>query len=108
MDRRLIPAIGWTGMGSYSRRWTGICKGSKTLGDNQTVEVAAIEAVLFWYRPSLVPAEPEPLQPHDYSLRFPSAIARSEHSGAGPGQKRAKSIQKIIVDIMRREVDPPI
>jgi hypothetical protein len=29
-----------------------------------------------------------------------STVARSEHSGAGP---RAKSIQKIIVDIMHRE-----
>jgi ribonuclease HI len=78
-----------------------IAQGAKTLGAKHTAfdaEVAAVEAALCWYRQS----QYRHMVIHSDSPGR-SAIARTEHSGAGSGQGRAKSIQKIIVDILLRE-----
>jgi ribonuclease HI len=75
-----------------------IAQGSMTLGDKQTsfdAELTAVEAALLWYQDNHT-AHPH-LIIHSNSQ---SAIARSKHSGAGPGQRMARSIQKILVDIL--------
>jgi hypothetical protein len=72
-----------------------IAQGSKTLGDKQTAfdaELSAVEAALLGYEGNYTTHVP--LIIHSDSQ---SAIARSEHCGAGPGQRTAKSIQKLLV-----------
>jgi ribonuclease HI len=73
-----------------------IGQGSKTLGDKQTAfdaELTAVEAALLWYQDTDHPH----LIIHSDSQ---SAIARSKHCGAGPRQRMARSIQKILADIL--------
>jgi ribonuclease HI len=79
---------------------TIIAQGFKTLGDKQTAidaEPTAVEAALLWYQDNYT-AHPHLIIHSDSQ----SAIARSEHSGAGPGKRMARSIQKILVDILRQ------
>jgi ribonuclease HI len=76
-----------------------IAQGSKTLGDKQTAfdaELIAMEAALLLYEDSYT-AHPHLIIHSDSQC----SIARSEHCGAGPGQRKAKSIQKILVNILR-------
>jgi ribonuclease HI len=76
-----------------------IAQGAKTLGAKHTA-LAAVEAALCWYLSRQ--SQYRHMVIHSDSPDW-SAIARTEHSGAGSGQGRAKSIQKIIVDILLRE-----
>jgi len=81
---------------SYSDNGSGpsIAQDSKCLGDRQTAfdaEIAAIEAVLRWHRSSRF----RHLIMHSDST---SAIARAQHSGAGPGEQTALSIRLLLQD----------
>jgi ribonuclease HI len=82
----------------YIGKGPAIAEGAKTLGTRQTAfysKVAAIEAALCRYRQSQYG--------HMVIYDSQSAIARANHSGAGPGQGRAKSIQEIIVHILLQD-----
>jgi ribonuclease HI len=77
-----------------------IAQGSKTLGDKQTAfdaELTAVEAAFLWYEDNRT-THPHLIIHSDSQ----SAIARSEHCGAGPGQRTAKSIQRSLVYILRQ------
>jgi hypothetical protein len=78
-----------------------IAQGSRTIGDKQTAfdaELTAIEAAFLWYQRSHLWAHPHIIIYSDSQ----SAIARTER---GLGQRTAKSIQKILVNLLRR-ADP--
>jgi ribonuclease HI len=77
-----------------------IAQGSKSLGDKQTAfdaELTAIEAALWWYEENHI-THPHLIIHSDSQ----SAIARSEHCGAEPGQRTAKSIQKSLAKIRQQ------
>jgi ribonuclease HI len=95
---RKSAGLGWIITEDDMGRGPVIAQGSKTLGDKQTAfdaELTAVEAALLWYHDTDHPH----LIIHSDSQ---SAIARSKHCGAGPGQRMAKSIQKILVDILQQ------
>jgi hypothetical protein len=97
---RKSAGLGWLVTEDDMGKGTIIAQGFKTLGDKQTAfdaELTAVQAVLLWYQDNYIAHRH--LIIHSDSQ---SAIARAEHSGAGPGQRMARSIQKILVDILRQ------
>jgi ribonuclease HI len=71
-----------------------------SLGSRQTAygaEVEAIKAALSWYKTS---SYRHMMVIHSHST---SAMAQTNHSGAGPGQSRAKEIRKIVIRMILEE-----
>jgi ribonuclease HI len=71
----------------------------KTLGPKQTAydaEVGAIREALTWYQDS----QYKHIVVHSDST---SAITRTDHSAAGPGQEQAKKVQKAVARMVLRE-----
>jgi ribonuclease HI len=96
---RKSAGLGWIITEDDMGRGPIVAQGSKTLGDKQTafdVELTAVEAALLWYKDNYT-THPHLIIHSDSQ----SAIARSEHCGAGPGERSAKSMQKILVNILR-------
>jgi ribonuclease HI len=97
---RKSAGLGWIITEDDMGKGPAIAQGSKTLGDKQTAfdaELTAVEAALLWYEGNYT-THPHLIIHSDSQ----STIARSEHCGAGPGQRTAKSIQKTLVNILRQ------
>jgi ribonuclease HI len=90
---RRSAGLGWL-ITSYDKgAGTAVTQGARTFGDKQTAfdaEVAAIEVALWWFERD--GARYQHMVVHSDST---SVIARVAHSGAGPGQDQARSIQNI-------------
>jgi ribonuclease HI len=74
-----------------------VAHGAKTLGTRQTAfdaEMAAIEEVLKWFGTS-------PYLHMIIHSDSTSAISRAGQSGTGPGQQRARKIQKMVAHLLR-------
>jgi ribonuclease HI len=92
---RKSAGLGWVITGDDVGAGLTIAQGARTLGTRQTAfdaEIAAIEEVLKWFRSS-------PYLHIIIHSDSTSAIARAGHTGAGPGQQRAKKIQSMVAHL---------
>jgi ribonuclease HI len=97
---RKSAGLGWIITEDDMGKGPIIAQGSRSLGDKQTAfdaELTAIEAARWWYEDN------HTTHPHlSIHSDSQSAIARSKHCGAGPGQRTAKAIQRSLANIRRQ------
>jgi ribonuclease HI len=89
---RISVGLGWIITAEDTGAGPAIAQGARTLGTKQTAfdaEVAAIKEALKWF-------ETSPYLHLTVHSDSTSAIASAGHTAAGPGQKLAKRIQKMV------------
>jgi ribonuclease HI len=89
---RISVGLEWIITADDTRAGPAIAQGARTLGTKQTAfdaEVAAIKETLKWF-------ETSPYLHLTVHSDSTSAIASAGHTAAGPGQKLAKRIQKMV------------
>jgi ribonuclease HI len=95
LDGRLVSRSGWVIRQDAKGEGPAITQGARNLGSQETAfdaEVAAIEQVIAWFHG----ASQRHMLIHSDST---SAIARATHTGAGPGQTRARNIRNMICEV---------
>jgi ribonuclease HI len=95
---REAAGLGWIVTPDDKGEGAPITQGARNIGGQQTAfdaEVAAIEQVVNWFQG----AGQQHMTVHSDST---SAIARAGHTGAGPGESRARNIRNMVCNLRGR------